>query len=204
MLDFVFRAHLRLAFHAALLFAVGVFLSWAVVHYRLRIVAWPAVQAFRLIMRLIGRSPSLLRMAGAIFAFNVTVMFIYMASGFHPFLPKLFGIWTGMNVGIGLSLARETRIEERARPKGRQWRPPRLLAEACGVTVLVLELPCFWYAVAMGISMGHAVQMGAEPYVSALGVRATAYGEVIAPLLLCSAMAEAIAIRGSAAEPTSP
>jgi hypothetical protein len=199
MLDFVVRTHLRLALHAGLLFAVGIFVSWPIVHYRLRAVAWPAVQAFRLILRLVGPSPSIARTAAAIFLFNTIAIFVYMASGFHPLLPKVFGIWTGLNIGVIVSLAREGDFIQRSRPTPEQWRPPPRLVAVCGTMVLALELPCFWYSIAMGMSMGHAVQAGVQPYAAALETRAAAYVGVIVPLLLCSAVAEAIAIRGTAA-----
>jgi hypothetical protein len=204
MLDFVFRTHLRLALHAALLFAVGIFVSFPIVRYRLRALAWPAAQAFRLIVWLIGQSPGIPRMAAVIFLFNTIAMFVYMASGFHPLLPKVFGIWTGLNIGVILSMAREGRLEERTRPTGKQWRPPPRLSEICGIAVLAVELPCFWFSIAMGIGMGHAVQAGTQPYWAALGTRATAYFAVIAPLLLCSAIAETIAIRGTSSASPSP
>ena len=86
-----------------------------------------------------------------------------------------------------------------ARRAAGQWRPPAGLSMACGVLVLLLELPCFWYCIAMGISMGWAVQ-GGTPYQTALASRAPAYASVIVPLLLVSALAESVTIR-TGAEP---
>ena len=87
MLSFVFRDHARLALHAALLFAVGAFASWPVVHYRLSALARPAIVVFRLVVHLLGRSPSIARTTAVIFGFNGLVIFLYMASGVHAFLP---------------------------------------------------------------------------------------------------------------------
>ncbi len=198
MLEFVLVNHFRLALDAALLFAVGLFASWPVVHYRLEGVARLPLALFRLVLRLIGRSPGVPRMTAVIWCFNSLTIFVYMASGFHPLLPKLFGIWTGMNIGVVLGMARhEEDLLQAGTPAPGQWVPPPLLATACGALVLVLELPCFWFSIAMGIGMGHAVESG-QPYLSVLASRAAAYACVIVPVLAASAVCEAVAIRGSA------
>lgn len=199
MFEFVLRDHFRLAVHAALLFAAGLFASWPVVHYRIEAAArWP-LAVFRLVLGLIGPSPSIARMSCVIFCFNSVAIFVYMASGFHPLLPKVFGIWTGLNIGIILGMARhEEEMLEAGRRSPTQWAPRPGLTAASGLLVLLVELPCFWFAIAMGIGMGHGVQSGAEVYLDALMLRARAYITVIVPLLLLSAVAEAIAIRGSA------
>jgi hypothetical protein len=197
MLSFVFRDHAKLALHAALLFTVGAFASWPVIHYRLSAVAQLPLAVFRLVVRLLGHSPSLAHMTGVIFGFNGTVIFLYMATGCHPLLPKLFGIWTGLNVCVVSALATEEGLMEPALPAPGQWAPPPGVGALCGLLVLVLELPCFWLALAMGMSMGHAVQSGAASYGEALAVRTGAYGAVVLPLLLLSALAEAVALRGS-------
>jgi len=198
MLEFVLVDHLRLALDAALLFAVGLFVSWPVVHYRLKAIARLPLAVFRLVLGLIGRSPGIPRMAGAIWGFNSVAIFVYMASGCHPLLPKLFGIWVGMNIGIIMGMAphAEDLLQAGMAAPG-QWVPPPLLSTVSGALVLVLELPCFWFAIAMGIRMGQAVQSG-QPYLSALAPRATAYVCVIVPVLAFSAVCEAVAIRGSA------
>lgn len=196
MLEFVFRDHLRLALDAALLFAVGLFVSYPVVRWRLRGVAAVPLALYRLVVRLIGPSPSIARTAGVIWAFNSVVIFIDMASGFHPLMPKLLCIWTGLNVGVTLGFAPREAMPLAGPEQPGRWTPPPPLARACGVLVLVLELPSFFYAVAMGINMGWLVQRGELAYLPALSVRARAYAAVIVPMLLVSAVAEAVAIRG--------
>jgi hypothetical protein len=196
MLRFVFTEHQKLALYAAFLFVVGLFLSWPVVHYRLRLFARLPLTVFRLVLRAVGPAPGVARLAGCIFVFNVTVIFADMALGFHPLVPKLLCIWTGMNVGILACMGDAAGL---AFPRGSaegQWRPPPALAAASAFLVLLLELPCFWLAIAMGVSLGHAVARGSD-YLPALALRTQAYCTVIAPLLACSALAEAIAIRGA-------
>ncbi|MCK4283651.1 MAG: hypothetical protein KAX44_04985 [Candidatus Brocadiae bacterium] len=201
MIEYVFRTHFRLAVHAALLFTVGLFLSWPVIHYRLEALARLPLALFRFAIRLIGTSPSIARTAGVIFCFNSVAIFVYMASGFHPVLPKIFGVWTGMNIGTIVGMARrEEDFLQAGRPSPGQWLPPSPLTAICGVLVLVLELACFWFSIAMGMGMGHAVQAGAERYFDALAVRTRAYALVVLPVLALSAIAEAIAIRGCAGQ----
>ena len=199
MLEYVFRDHMQLAIHAALLFAVGAFAAWPIVHYRLWALAWPALAVFRLVLRLLGRSPSLARTTAVIFGFNGVAIFLYMAAGFHPLLPKLFAIWTGINVCVVAAMAGEEGLMESSRPAPGQWVPPPRLGALCGLVVLLLELPCFWYALAMGMSMGHAVQSGEASYADALAARAGAYAAVILPMLLLSAVAESVTVRGAGA-----
>jgi len=199
MLGFVFSEHLRLAAHSALLFIVGLFVSWPVVHYELKAVARPPLAIFRGVLKLLGPSPSILRMMGLIFSFNGVALFAYMATGFHPLLPKLLAIWTGMNIGIIIGMgADEADLISVSPPTPSQWVPSPGLAVACAPIVLLLEMPCVLFTIAMGISMGHAVQSGVA-YSQAFAVRAGAYLSVVLPLLVLSALAEAVAIRGSAA-----
>ncbi len=201
MIEYVFRTHFRLAVHGALLFTVGLFLSWPVIHYRLEALARLPLALLRFAIRMMGTSPSIARTAGVIFCFNSLAIFVYMASGFHPLLPKIFAIWTGMNIGTIVGLARrEVDLLQAGRPSPRQWLPPSPLTAVCGVLVLVLELPCFWFSIAMGIGMGQGVQAGTARYFDALAVRAQTYALVVLPVLALSAVAEAIAIRGCAGQ----
>ena len=198
MIEFVFKEHFRLALHAALLFAVGLFASYPVVKYRVRWLAAVPLALLRFVLRLIGPSPALARMAGVTWAFNSVVMFVYMATGFHPLLPKVLGVWMGLNIGTVIGMAPDyEELRTVSRPAAGQWAPPPGLARVCALLVPVLELPCFFYAVAMGMSMGQQVQSGALPYLSALAVRSQAYAALLVPILLASAVAEVTAIRGS-------
>ena len=203
MLSFVFRDHARLAVHAALLFAAGAFAACPAVCYRWQALARLPLAMLRFLVRLMGPAPGILRVAAVIFGFNGLAIFLYMASGIHPVLPKLFALWTGFNVCVVSAVAGRGNLLGALRPADDRWRPPPGLAAACGLLVLLLELPCFWLALAMGMSMGHAVRSGAASYPHALGARAAAYAAVILPLLLLSALAEAVAI-GAQAGHTEP
>ncbi|MFO7958282.1 MAG: stage II sporulation protein M [Candidatus Brocadiia bacterium] len=197
MLHFVVVRHFRLAVHALLLFLVGMFIAWPVIRYKLRFIVRPAEAVLRFVTHLMGQSPGIPRMAAVIFGYNATAIFIYMASGFHPLLPKVFGVWTGLNIAVLMGMVqREGEIMDVFRRTPGQWTPPPRLTGLCGLLVLLLELPCFWFSIAMGISLGHAVQ-GGQGYLPALAMRAQAYVSVIAPVLLVSAVSEAVAIRGS-------
>ncbi|MBS3763377.1 MAG: stage II sporulation protein M [Planctomycetes bacterium] len=203
LLKFVFINHSRLALHSALLFGVGLFAAVPVVRYKLSAVGWLPRRIFEIVLRFMGRRPVFWRVAGVIWLYNSAVMLLFLASGFHPLLPKLFAVWTGLNVGIvgvetsknnGWMAGRMTEISETG------WQPPASLAPVCGLLVFVLELPCFWYTLAMGIRLGHMVQKG-ESYARLFGERAEAYFALIFPLLLVSAILETIAIRGGPPSP---
>jgi len=144
-----------------------------------------------------GRQPGLARVALVIWAFNSAAIFLYMASGYHPMLPKLFAIWTGLNVGVIAGMRPEGLDwpPAHAGEGGSRWVPPAPVVALCAGLVLALELPCFWYSLAMGMSMGWEVQAGESAYVDALRPRLIAYLTVIVPLLLASAVAESVAIR---------
>jgi hypothetical protein len=196
MLEAIFHTEARLVYHAGLLFAVGIFAGAAVVKLRLDAVARPALAAFRVILRVLGHSPSLARMTAVIWLFNSTAIFLYMASGsLHRLLPMVFSIWTGMNIAAVVGLARVGRAQEMQmarRPD--QWRPPGPLGALCGLAVLVLELGSFFIAIAMGISTGAAVA-GGTARLAALAPRAAAYTTILVPVLLLSAFCESISIR---------
>ncbi len=198
MLDFVLRQHWRPAAQALLLFVLGLFMAWPVLRFRLRFVARPAEFMVRIVLRLLGESPPVPRVAVVVFAYNATVMFLYMAAGFHPLIPRLLCVWVGLNIAVLMGMVgtqREMLLAFRVQPG--MWRPAAGLALVCGLLVLMLELPCLWFAVGMGIRMGQLVQGGQVGYLEALAQRAQAYWAIIAPVLFVSATAEAIAIRGA-------
>jgi len=198
--EYIFFDHFRLATDGAILLAVGLFTAIPVVKYRLTMLQWPAIRIMNLVDRLIGAPPRIARTAIVIWLFNSSVMFFYMASGFHPLMPKLFGILTGLNIGI--VLGRNSRkspgdmnVFASPLPKG-YWQPPRKISALCGLLVLAIELPCLFYSLALGMRLGAEVAWGDVTYTAALPERALAFGAIILPALLLSAVAEAVAIRG--------
>ena len=197
---YIFVDHFSLAVDGALLMAVGLFIAIPVVKYRLGFLQRVPLGVMKIISMLMGERAGVLRMVCVIWLFNSTVMFLYMASGFHPMLPKIFGIWTGLNIGVVMAHSHGEAQEGRggflpAVPEG-SWRPPRPLAGLCGLLVLFIELPCFFYSIALGMGMGGEIAWGGVPYSEAFPQRAAVYGAVIFPLLLISAIAETIAIYG--------
>ncbi len=160
------------------------------------------------------------RLFTVIFLFNSIAMFVYMCAGLWVVLPALVGFLTGMNLVVIfaegkpawgeeeddepralVSVSDADGLAEMAGPP-----PPKLLPLLCGLLVLLLELPAFWYALGMGISLGHFVRETYSvgqilmldfrtPSISPQFMeRCTAYLRVIVPVLAVSAWAEAYAV----------
>jgi hypothetical protein len=197
LVRFIFVDHESAALEAALLFGAGSLLAYPAVRLKLRSLTMFPLALFRLARCLVGTEANP-RMALAIFGFNGTAMFLYMASGFHPAIPAAISLLTGFNIATILLWAGmdETRQDdEPIAPPGR-WMPGRRLATVCGLAVLLIELPCFAFAIAMGIRMGQDVLSGRMTYAQGFASRVEAYASVILPLLLVSAICETVAIRG--------
>ena len=77
------------------------------------------------------------------------------------------------------------------------WQPPRPLAIAGAVATALIELPCFFYSIGMGITLGEAVSRDQVSYLAGLETRAGVYVTIVLPLLFFSAICETIAIRGA-------
>jgi len=199
---FVFVQHFGLACGAALLFLAGVLLAFPAVKRGSTFLTGLPVVLFRMVGRMLGAEPSITRLWSVIFGFNGTVMLLYMASGVHPAVPAAISLVTGYNIAAILLLAGENRdFADLAVSPGARWVPVRWVAGLCGLAVLILELPCFWYAIAMGIRLGQEIEAGRTSYMQGITPRIHAYVMVILPALLVSAVCEAIAVRGMAAYP---
>jgi hypothetical protein len=202
VLPFIFVQHFGLAVGAALLFLVGALLALPVVKRGSTLLTWLPVVLFRMVGRMLGKQPSITRLWSVIFGFNGTVMLLYMASGIHPAVPAAISMVTGYNIAAILLLAGQNKdFGDLAVSPGDRWVPARWAAGLCGLAVLILELPCFWYSIAMGIRLGQEIAAGETSYVQGIAPRIDAYVTVILPALLVSAVCEAIAIRGMAAYP---
>jgi len=195
----VFVGHSGPALLAAAACAVGLGLSVLLRGRAARLVAWPPLQTLRLVRRLLGTQPGLVRTALVIWLFNSAVMLGLLAGGVRPWLPLALAGWTALNVGLLSSSAqpRARRLLDVAPPPG-AWRPPAGVALGCGAVVLLVEPVCLCYAVGLGVAMGRQVAGRDAAYAGELAWRASAYGRLIVPLLLAAAAAESVAVRAGA------
>ncbi len=202
LFSFVFVQHFGLAVGAALLSLVGVLLAFPVVNYGSARLTWLPLTLCRMVRRMLGARPGMTWLWSLIFGFNGTVMLLYMASGVHPGIPAAISILTGYNLAVILLLAGETEdLDGLAISPATRLKPARWVASLCGLAVILLELPCFWYSIAMGIRLGQEVMAGRTGYLQGMAIRIHAYVLLILPALLVSAVCEAIAIRGLSAPP---
>ena len=200
LFSFVFIQHFALASGAALLFLLGVLVAFPAVKHGSTRLTWLPLILFRLVRRMLGTQPGMTRLASLIFGFNGTVMLLYMASGVHPAVPAAVSILTGYNIAVILLVAADEEDPDGLGVSpGSRWKPGRRVAGLCGLAVILLELPCFWYSIAMGIRLGQAIVAREVSYVQGIAPRLHAYVLLILPALLASAVCEAIAIRGMAA-----
>ncbi len=205
---YVWIEHFGLACRASLLFFGGVLAAVVVVRAGPSVLTRFPLALFRWVRRMIGPDPGLFRLGGVIFGFNATAMGLYMATGVRPLFPQAVALLTGFDITVILFMAGGEPLpgESPAEAgRGDRWRPGKGLTLLCGLVVLAVELPCFWYAVALGIGLGLEVASGRVGYLEGLPIRAHAYLRAIVPLLLLSAACEAVAIRGmEAALPATP
>ncbi len=198
--SFVFVRHFDLALGAALLFLAGALLAFPAVRKGPALLTRPPLVLFRMVRRMVGTHPGMNRLWLLIFGFNGTVMFLYMASGVRPGIPAAISFLTGYNLAVILLVAGGMEEAGDFSPVSR-WKPAKWVAGLCGLAVILLELPCFWYSIAMGIRLGQEVAEGRTGYLEGMAARMDAYGQIILPVLLVSAVCEAIAIRGMSAFP---
>jgi len=200
LFDFVLLQHFPLACVAAGLFVLGGILSFPALKWGPAFFKRFPLLLFRMIRVLMGPRPGLMRTGLVIFCFNGTAMFVYMASGVRAELPGIITLLTGFNITAILLLVAEGADGAGPEPYGgSSWVPGRVLTAVCGLAVLFIELPCFWYTIALGMSLGQEVSSGHEIYAQALPVRANAYVRLVLPALFISAACEVVAIRGMAA-----
>jgi len=202
LISFVFVQHFGLACGAALLFLAGALLAFPIVKQGPDLLTWLPMMLFRWVRRMLGEEPGIGRMCTVIFGFNSAAMFSYMASGIHPAIPAVISVVTGYNIAVILLLSGEAKDLDglRGSPPAR-WIPGRWLTGLCGLAVLFLELPCFWYSIAMGIRLGQEAAACQTSYAQGIAVRFHAYVLLILPVLLVSALCEAIAIQGMRTPP---
>ena len=197
-------SHLWLGVVAAALFAAGLVTSVAVVRREVQWLMVVPLWVVRRVMGIIGPRFPPLRVFLVIFCFNSVAIFLYMASGVLVIVPATIAFLTGINIGVIVQRADRVQLATGERPlaaagdeEGADVGP---LASLCGLAVLVIELPCFWMSVGMGIRLGRRLALDFS-YTLAnmgklLGPRAAAYVSIVVPALFLSALAETVAIRG--------
>ena len=194
-------SHTWLAAAATLLFAAGAMCAMPVLRWRIRpLLILPEWLALRL-QSIIEATPSVVGLGLFIFAFNGSAMFLYMLTGVLPGMPALIVFLTGLHVALAALISQRRGPQPPAAP-----RHLPALARTCAGLTFLLELPCFWYTMAMSWTL-RAGMTGEWQRVTmnAIRERATAYLLVILPVLAVSALAEAYAVtsatRGAAPPP---
>jgi len=185
-------SHTGIAVAMALIFAAGGMFAIPVQRRRFRPLTVFAEWFAARVEHVLNSGPSRFRLGAFIFLFNACAIFLYMLTGLVPWLPVVTTFLAGMNVVLA-SLAGRKR-KSRFRRKHHLTRSAR----ACMLLTFVLELPAFWYAMAMGWTISTSVMnLFSETSLSSVRERATAYAMVIVPILALSAFAEAHAIVSS-------
>lgn len=198
------RGHLWLGLVAALLFGAGLGTSVVVVRRQVRWLMALPLWVVRRVMAIIGPGFPPLRVFLVIFCFNSVAIFLYMASGVLVCLPAAIAFLTGVNIGVIVLKADEVQGAAGETPPADSDEQPDVevgpLASLCGLAVLLIELPCFWLSIGMGIRMGRRLALDFAYTLHNMGrllaPRAAAYVSVILPALFLSAIAETVAIRG--------
>jgi hypothetical protein len=212
--------HWRTASLEGVVFFVGLFSAAIVLRYRLTFLMRFPLWFMAKVMKLMAGRPSYPFIASFIFLFNSISIFCYMMSGaLLPMLPTAICFLTGMNIGLAGSTASRAAPAERREqepgsarnddsgqtqeeePQKAQGQPPAtgasraFLYGAILVVVAGLELPAFWFAVAMGTTMSRAwLPLAAKGLGNAIVPRLIAYGTVLVPVLAVSAAVEAVGV----------
>jgi len=213
--------HVGLAALAAVTFFVGAFSAVVVVRYNLNFLKVFPLWCLKQVTKVAGPNSHWLWLFAFIFGFNSLAMFVYMSCGLIMFLPTIVNFLTGMHLAIIFAASREVEAamaESQANTPNPAWPSPTEVpssteprpspssrsavsegvAAICGVLVIVLELPAFWFSIALGMSLSDLVwaEHSSQTVCAAYVPRATAYAQIIVPVLAVSAAAEAVAIKG--------
>ena len=137
------------------------FLAFPVVKHGSPRLTWLPLILFRMVRRMFGTSPGMTRLWALIFGFNGTVMLLYMASGVHPGFPAAISLLTGYNIAVIFLVAGASEdLDGLIVSPASGWTPGEWVAGVCGLAVILFELPCFWYSIAMGIRLGQEIVAG--------------------------------------------
>ncbi len=207
-------SHWRGAAGASVAFLLGAVAARFVVRHDLRPLMALPLWFLRRIAAILKRNPSVLALAAFIFTFNGTAMFVYMLFGLIPFMPAVIAFLTGMNVAIATLKSTDFKGDVQYKPS---WVPkadpdgpaagdpapnaaePNPFAILCSILVLALELPCFWFATALGAGMfqeGYWLgTLWQGENLADLQMRVMTFLLVILPILAISALAEGYAVK---------
>ena len=188
--------HTSLAVGMAFIFGAGAAFSMPVLRWQMKPLMYFPKKFARLIERIVSSHPHRLRLALFIFLFNGSAIFLYMLTGLVPGLPLAVAFLTGLNVAL-TSLLGRPRISTREEA-------PVLSASAriCALLTFCLELPCFWYAMALGWTLSTRVpDLLSGTDLASARERVFAYLLVILPVLWISALAESHAVISSLRDP---
>jgi hypothetical protein len=196
---FFFADHFIPAGKAALCFFAGALAVIPVVKLNRNACEIASSRLLRTVSKLFGRHPGPLRTALTIFLFNGTAIFVYMSLGINPVVPKVIAVLTGFTIALCFAAPQHVEgVFEFPVRRADDWVPSTSLTIVCGIATALLELPCFFFSIGMGITLGKEVITHQTAYLSALETRAMVYATVVLPLLFLSAICETIAIRGAA------
>lgn len=198
---YLFVDHFLAACKAALCFLLGALAVIPSIRWYPNACRKACARLLRFIAKLFGPHPGLFRIATTIFLFNGTAIFVYLSTGVHPMVPSVIAASTGFTLTLCFSLPQEAEaLFDFASVHSNAWLPPPSLAIAGAAATALIELPCFFYSIGMGITLGQEVVHHRVTYLAGLETRATVYVTIVLPLLLISAISETVAIRGASSQ----
>ena len=181
--------HTGAAVAMALMFGAGAVTALPILRRRVDFLLVVPRWFARTLARVLAAEPPMPSLALLIFAFNGSAILVYMLTGLIPLVPAVVAFATGLNVVAAALLGKETLTP----PKTQRHLP--FPAALCGGLTFLLELPCFWYAMAMGWTLKPNIaelMRGADA--APIRNRVVAYVMIILPMLAVSAVAEAYAV----------
>jgi len=184
--------HTRLAAGMAFVFGAGAVFSLPVLQWQIKPLMYFPRKFAHLIERIVSAHLHRFRLAIFIFLFNGMAIFLYMLTGLIPGVPVAVTFLTGLNVALASFLGRRKVLQSS--------QPAALSASAriCAILTFLLELPCFWYAMALGWTIKTRLpDLFTGENLASTKERVLAYALVILPLLGISALAEAHAVVSS-------
>ena len=178
---------------AALFFAAGAACGIPVLRRRIRFFLLMGESFVKILRQILEKRRATVLLGLFIFGWNGTVIFISMLTGLIPWLPIVMVFIIGLNVMVATLLG-----QENMRREAIIVRPPSISARICSVITFLLELPCLWYSIGMGLMMRtNLARIIHGEGIEDIRSRVLAYLTVILPLLLISALAEAHAVNES-------